>query len=101
MKNLYYGIYILLEINPIIQIVINATISFQNGGEVKSFEVHRINNDNNDIVNVWALPNPSETEWQQGRLEVLSEGDREYQVFSMPLVENVLIHYNIRKIPVM
>ena len=54
---------------------------FQNDGEINSFEVHVLDNDNNQVVNVWALPKPAtQAEWTQGRVEVSSNGDKEYEV---------------------
>ena len=56
-------------------------MTFQNGGEVNSFEVHVLDNDNNTAVNIWALPTPTDqTEWNEGRVEVSSNGEKEYQV---------------------
>ena len=53
----------------------------QNEGEVNTFEVHVLNNNNNKATNIWALPNPKTTDWHEGRVEVLSEeGEKEYQV---------------------
>ena len=53
---------------------------FQNEGEINSFEVHKLDNDNNKAVNVWALPAPTTQDWAIGRVEVSSDGDKTYQV---------------------
>ena len=51
------------------------------GGEVKYFAINKIDNDNNQIANVWSLHNPTKTElWQEGQAEVHSDGDKMYQV---------------------
>ena len=41
-----------------------------------------MDNDNNKAVNVWALTAPKTQEWEIGRVEVSSEGDKTYQVIS-------------------
>ena len=53
---------------------------FQNDGEVNSFEVHVLDNDNNQATNIWALTAPAATGWAEGKVEVSSNGDKEYQV---------------------
>ena len=54
--------------------------SLQNEGEIDSFEVHVLDNDNNQATNVWALVNPKTIGWSQGRVKVDSDGDKEFQV---------------------
>ena len=40
-----------------------------------------LNNDNNNAMNIWALPSPVTVGWSEGRVEVLSkDGEKEYQV---------------------
>ena len=53
---------------------------FQNDGEINSFEVHVLNNDNGQITNMWALIKPPTVEWSVGRVEISSNGEKEYQV---------------------
>ena len=56
---------------------------FQNeGGEITYFEVNVLDNDNNKASNVWALPAPKNQDWNQAKVEVSSNGDKEYQVSS-------------------
>ena len=45
-----------------------------------ALEVHKLDNDNNQATNLWSLPSPGESGWQQGRVKVHSDGDRMYQV---------------------
>ena len=52
----------------------------QNEDEIDSFEVHVLDNDNNQATNVWALIKPKTIGWSQGRVKVHSDGDKEYQV---------------------
>ena len=57
--------------------------SIQNEGEIDSFEVHVLDNGNNQATNVWALVNPKTIGWSQGRVKVdlyYIDGDREFQV---------------------
>ena len=39
-----------------------------------------MDNDNDQTKNVWALIKPKTIGWSQGRVEVSSNGDKEYQV---------------------
>ena len=61
--------------------MLRGKIYFQNDGEVNSFEVHVLNNDNKAIQNVWVLVNPAnQDEWVQGKVEIVPGGEKEYQV---------------------
>ena len=50
------------------------------GGEINYFAVNVLNNDNNKASNVWSLPAPKNQDWNLGKVEVSSNGDKEYQV---------------------
>ena len=40
-----------------------------------------LNNDNQAVINVWALTNPANQEqWVEGRVEIVPNGEKEYQV---------------------
>ena len=62
------------------------TYSNQNVGEVEKFEVHKVDNDNNQDIVLWAMSNPETRDWDIGRVLVDSDGDKEYQV-------SLYIHY--------
>ena len=44
--------------------------------------MHVLNNDNKAVENVWALINPANQEWAEGRVEIIPNGEKEYQVIS-------------------
>ena len=44
--------------------------------------MHVLNNDNKAVENVWALINPANQEWVEGRVEIIPNGEKEYQVIS-------------------
>ena len=48
-----------------------------------ALEVYKLDNDNDQATNLWSLPSPGESGWQQGRVHVQSEGDRMYQVINV------------------
>ena len=52
---------------------------FQNDGEINSFEIHVLNNDNKEATNIWALLSPTTSGWKEGKVEVNSH-EHEYQV---------------------
>ena len=52
-----------------------------------------MDNDNDQATNVWALIKPKTIGWSQGRVEVSSNGDKEYQV--RKLINNSV---NIRRV---
>lgn len=54
--------------------------NLQQAGVDNSLEVHKLDNDNNKETNLWSLGTPGESGWQQGKVEVSSDGDKEYQV---------------------
>ena len=40
-----------------------------------------LNNDNQAVENVWALPTPANQDnWVEGRVEIVPNGEKEYQV---------------------
>ena len=39
-----------------------------------------LDNDNSKVTNIWAMVAPVTTGWSEGRVEVSSNGDKEYQV---------------------
>ena len=45
-----------------------------------TLEVHKLDNDNNKVTNLWSLSSPGDSGWQEGRVQVRSDGDRMYQV---------------------
>ena len=45
-----------------------------------TLEVHKLDNDNGKVTNLWSLSSPGDSGWQEGRVQVLSDGDRMYQV---------------------
>ena len=47
-----------------------------------ALEVHKLDNDNNKVTNLWSLPSPGESGWQQGKVEVSSDGDKMFQVIN-------------------
>ena len=58
-------------------------IVLQNEGEIDFFTVNVLDNDNGEAKNVWSLPSPKtegEGLWSQGRVQISSDGDKEYQV---------------------
>ena len=60
----------------------NFTI-LQNDGEIEYFTVNVLDNDNGKAKNVWSLPSPNIQDkglWRQGRVQISSDGDKEYQV---------------------
>ena len=67
----------------ILNLVKDYYIFLQNeGGEIKYFAINKKDNDNNQVANVWSLQNPTTTEggkWQEGWVEVHSDGDKMYQ----------------------
>ena len=52
----------------------------QNDGEINYFTVNKLNNDNDKPENLWTLHHQVSEEWAEGRVDVSSEGDKEYQV---------------------
>ena len=63
----------------------NFTI-LQNDGEIEYFTVNVLDNDNGKAKNVWSLPSPNIQDkglWRQGRVQISSDGDKEYQVRSL------------------
>ena len=60
----------------------NLTI-LQNDGEIEYFTVNVLDNDNGKAENVWSLPSPNIQDkglWREGRVQISSNGDKEYQV---------------------
>ena len=60
----------------------NFTI-LQNDGEIEYFTVNVLDNDNGKAENVWSLPSPNIQDkglWREGRVQISSNGDKEYQV---------------------
>ena len=52
----------------------------QNEGEIDFFTVNKLNNDNDKAENIWTLTTPETHDWAEGRAEVKSDGELEYQV---------------------
>ena len=67
-RHVYGALYIIRHLN------------FQNEGEINYFTVNVVDNDNNKATNVWSLPSPATHDWAEGRVEVSSNGEKEYQV---------------------
>ena len=63
----------------------------QNEGEISAFEVHKVDNDNNQAVVIWAMSNLETRDWDPGRVLVESDGEKEYQVgFKNNIIRNVM-----------
>ena len=52
----------------------------QDDGEINYFTVNKLDNDNSKPENLWTLSTAVVDNWAEGRVEVSSEGDKEYQV---------------------
>ena len=65
--------------------------TLQNEGEINYFTVNVVDNDNNQAVNVWSLDSPTTRDWAEGRVEVSSNGEKEYQV----CIISILIYFVI------
>ena len=52
----------------------------QDDGEINYFTINKLNNDNDKPENLWTLQHQVSEDWVEGRVEVSSEGDKEYQV---------------------
>ena len=77
----------------------NFTI-LQNDGEIEYFTVNVLDNDNGKAKNVWSLPSPNIQDkglWRQGRVQISSDGDKEYQVRSLHCLPP-LYHPNFKDI---
>ena len=42
--------------------------------------MHKVDNDNNQAVVIWAMSNLETRDWDPGRVLVESDGEKEYQV---------------------
>ena len=67
-----------------------------------ALEVHKLDNDNNKITNLWSLASPGDSGWQEGRVEVSSDGDKMYQVSNVVLPyekSKGIVRYSIKILP--